>query len=77
MAAIPVLANLPAMKTPTYEDYLANPAAVRAQVERAANRARAEAVYIHALVPFARFCGRLTAVRGIRVQLDPRPALAR
>jgi hypothetical protein len=77
MAAIPAAANLPGMKTPTYEDYLADPAAVRAELHRAATRARDEAIYRHAIVPFARFCGRLLAVRGIRMQLDPRPLVAR
>jgi hypothetical protein len=33
------------MKTPTYEDYLANPSAVMEQVYRQAHRERAEAVH--------------------------------
>jgi len=77
MAAIPVLANLPAMKTPTYQDYLVNPEAVRAQVQRAASHARSHAVYHYAIAPLVRFCGSVIAVRGIRMQLDPRSELAR
>jgi hypothetical protein len=77
MAAIPAAANLPGMKTPTYEDYLANPAAVRAELHRAATRARTQALYQQVIVPLARLCGRLVAVRGMRMQLDPRQAVAR
>jgi hypothetical protein len=62
------------MNTPTYADYLADPAAVRADLQRAASRARAIAMYQHGLMPLARFCGRLIAVRGLRMQLDPRLA---
>lgn len=39
------------MKTPTYEDYLANPSAVLEQVERQARRERAEAVHQLIVVP--------------------------
>ena len=62
------------MKTPTYEDYLANPAAVRADVHRAASRARAEAMYVHGLASLARFCAVLVSIRGLKLQLDPRAA---
>ena len=72
IAAIPVAANLPAMEHLTYETYLADPSAAYAQIQRAAGRARAEALYRHVLEPLARFCGRLTAIRGVRMQLDPR-----
>jgi hypothetical protein len=60
------------MKNPTYETYLADPSAAHAQIQRAASRARAEAVHRHVLAPLARFCGRLTAIRGVRLRLDPR-----
>ena len=42
------------MKTPTYEDYLANPAAVVEQVEREAHRARAAAVHEFIVAPLMR-----------------------
>jgi hypothetical protein len=60
------------MKNLTYLAYLADPSAAHAQVQRAASRARAEAVYRHVLAPLTRFCGRLTAIRGMRLQVDPR-----
>jgi hypothetical protein len=43
------------MKTPTYQDYLANPSAVLEQVHREARRARAEAVHYFIVAPLVRF----------------------
>jgi hypothetical protein len=71
MAAIPVAANLPLMKNIAYETYLADPA-VREGIEHAARRAQAIALHRYLIAPLVRFCGRLTAVRGVRLQLDPR-----
>jgi hypothetical protein len=59
------------MKTITYETYLAD-AAVREGIVRAARRAQATAVYEYLMKPLVLFCGRLSAVRGVRLQLDPR-----
>jgi hypothetical protein len=39
------------MKTPTYQDYLANPTAVLERVERQARRERAEAVHDFIVAP--------------------------
>jgi hypothetical protein len=61
------------MKKLTYQDYLADPLAVTAQVRQEAQRARAQAVQRHFLAPLARLCGRLLAIRGVRLHLDPRP----
>lgn len=61
------------MKTITYETYLAD-SSVREAIEREARRAQAIAVQEYLIEPLVRFCGRLTAVRGVRLQLDPRPA---
>jgi hypothetical protein len=63
----------PPMTQPTYDDYLADPLA-REAIERAARHARALALQKHLFAPLARFCGRLTAVRGFRLRLDPRAA---
>ena len=71
MAAIRAAANLPAMKNVTYETYLAEPA-VREQIAAAARRAQAFAMHRYLLQPLVRFCGRLIAVRGFRLRLDPR-----
>lgn len=46
------------MKTPTYQDYLANPTAVLEQVERQARRERAEAVHDFIVAPLMRLCER-------------------
>lgn len=73
MAAIPVAANLPPMKNVTYETYLAD-SAVREAIEREARRAQAIAVHQYLIQPLVRFCGSLTAARGVRMQLDPRTA---
>lgn len=61
------------MKTLTYETYVTDPA-VREAVLRAALRARSEALSLHLVLPLARFCGRLLAIRGVRMRLDPRAA---
>jgi hypothetical protein len=71
MAAIPVAANLPPMKNIAYDTYLADPD-VRDGIERAARRAQAIAVHQYLIKPLVLFCGSLTAVRGVRLQLDPR-----
>jgi hypothetical protein len=42
------------MKTPTYQDYLANPAAVMEQLERTARRERAAAVHELIVAPLMR-----------------------
>jgi acyl-[acyl carrier protein]--UDP-N-acetylglucosamine O-acyltransferase len=60
------------MKNLTYEAYLADPLAAHAQIQRAASRGRAAAVHQYVIAPLARFCGQLSAVRGVRLQLDPR-----
>jgi len=60
------------MKTPTYEDYLANPAAVREQVERQARRERAEAVYRFFIAPLIRLFMRTPSKPALRLQ--PRSA---
>jgi hypothetical protein len=65
------------MENLTYQAYLADPATAHTQIQRAASRARVEAVYRHVIAPMARFCGRLTAIRGVRLQLDPRVAAAK
>lgn len=71
MAAIPVAANLPLMKNIAYETYLTDPS-MRERIERSARRAQAIAVHQYLIEPLVRFCGSLTAVRGVRLQLDPR-----
>lgn len=53
------------MKTPTYEDYLLNPAAVMEQVTRTAHRERAEAAHRFIVAPVLRF---LTRVKPASVQ---------
>src|SRR5262245_46647477 len=63
----------PPMTEPTYNDYLTDPLA-REAIERAARNARALALQKHLFVPLARLCGRLTAVRGVSLRLDPRLA---
>jgi orotidine-5'-phosphate decarboxylase len=73
MAAIPVAANLPSMKNITYETSLVDSSA-REEIERAARRAQAMALRQYVMGPLVRFCGSLTAVRGFRLQLDPRVA---
>jgi hypothetical protein len=60
------------MKNLSYETYLADPQSVREQIERAARRMRAEALKRTLFEPLAAFCGRLLAVRGVRLLLDPR-----
>jgi hypothetical protein len=62
------------MKNLTYETYLTDPAAVVAQVRRDARRARALAVHRYLIWPLARFCAMLLAIRGVKLQLDPRAA---
>lgn len=60
------------MKTPTYEDYLADPSAVTHEVRLEAQRARALAVQRYILAPITRLCGELLAIRGVKIYLDPR-----
>ena len=74
IAAKPVAANLPGMKNLTYEKYLAEPA-LREQIAAAARRAQAIAMHRYLLQPLVRFCGRLVAVRGFKLRLDPRVAV--
>jgi hypothetical protein len=62
------------MEKLTYNDYLADPMAAQARIQRAASRSRAEAVGGYVFVPLARFCARLVAVRGVKLWLDPRVA---
>ena len=50
------------MKTPTYQDYLANPAAVMEQVERQARRERAAAVRQFIVAPLMRLFKRTPAL---------------
>jgi hypothetical protein len=59
------------MKKLTYETYLTDPSAVAAQVRLDASRARALAVHRYVLMPLARFCGELLAIRGVKLHLDP------
>jgi hypothetical protein len=61
------------MKNLSYDTYLTEPA-VREQIIAAARRAQAIAIQRYLLAPLMRFCGRLTALRGVRLQLDPRVA---
>lgn len=49
------------MKKPTYQDYLANPAAVREQVERQARRERVEAMHDFIVAPLMRLLKRALA----------------
>jgi len=72
IAAIPVAANLTAMKNLTYADYLADPEATLERIQREARRARVEAIGQYLLEPLARLCGRLLAIRGVKLYLDPR-----
>jgi hypothetical protein len=65
------------MKKLTYEDYLADPSAVTARIQLGAQRDRARAVQRYLLAPLARFCGRLLAIRGVKLRLDPRAAASR
>ena len=64
------------MKTPTYEEYLADPSAVIAQVQLEAQHERARAVHRYLIEPLARACGKLLAIRGVKVYLDPRPMVS-
>ena len=59
------------MKTLTYEDYLADPLAVLGRIQLQAQHARALAIHRYIVAPAARACGRLLAIRGIRLRLDP------
>jgi hypothetical protein len=65
------------MKKLSYEDYLADPAAALGRIQRAAQRTRVEAVTEHLFVPLAQLCGRLLAIRGVKLRLDPRVSAAR
>ena len=62
------------MKNLTYESYLADPQSARQQIEREARRMRAQALKSALFEPLAAFCGRLLAIRGVRLRLDPRQA---
>jgi hypothetical protein len=64
------------MKNLTYETYLSNPSEVHAQIQRAASRDRADAAHRYVIGPVVRFCGQLIAIRGVRLQLDPRVGAA-
>jgi hypothetical protein len=64
------------MKNLTYESYLADPQSVQERIQREARRSRAQALNRALFEPLAAFCGRLLAVRGIRLRLDPRQAVA-
>jgi hypothetical protein len=64
------------MKKLTYETYLADPLRVREQILDEARRMRAETLKRTIFDPFAAFCGRLLAIRGVRLWLDPRQPLA-
>jgi hypothetical protein len=63
------------MRNLTYETYLANPQAVQERIELEARRMRAQALQSAVFEPLAAFCGRLLAIRGIRLRLDPRQAV--
>ena len=64
------------MKNLTYETYLADPQRVQEQILGEARRLRAETLKRTFFQPFASFCGRLLAIRGVRLRLDPRQPLA-
>jgi hypothetical protein len=64
------------MKNLTYQDYLADPAAALERIQREAQRARTEAVSRYLFEPLTRFCGRLLAIRGVKMHLDPRLTMA-
>ena len=64
------------MKNLTYQAYLADPQGVQDRIEFRARQMRAEALKRTFFRPFAAFCGRLLAIRGIRLRLDPRQPLA-
>ena len=57
------------MKTPTYQDYLAD-FSTREQIEHAARRARIQTIRQYVVQPLIRFCGsllRLPTVSGARI----------
>jgi len=60
------------MKKLTYEAYLADPQSVHERIEHQARRMRAEALKRAFFDPLAAFCGRLLAIRGVTLLLDPR-----
>ena len=64
------------MKNLTYEAYLADPQAVQGQIELEARRMRTQALKSAVFEPLAAFCGWLLAIRGLRLRLDPRQAVA-
>ena len=64
------------MKKLTYQAYLADPRGVQDQIEFEARRMRAAALKRSLFDPLAAFCGRLLAIRGARLLLDPRQAVA-
>jgi hypothetical protein len=64
------------MKKLTYETYLADPQRVQEQILDEARRMRAEALKRSFFDPFAAFCGRLLAIRGVKLLLDPRQPVA-
>jgi len=63
------------MENLTYQTYLTDPAA-RTRIADAARSARAAAGYRYLVLPLVQFCGRLVAVRGVRLHLDPRETAA-
>jgi hypothetical protein len=64
------------MKKLTYETFLADPRAVQDQIEFEARRMRSAALKAMFFDPLAAFCGRLLAIRGARLLIDPRRPVA-
>lgn len=64
------------MKNLTYETYFADPQLAQEQIELEARRMRAEALKRTFFDPLAAFCGRLLAIRGVKLMLDPRRPVA-
>ena len=64
------------MKKLTYDTYLADPQRVQEQILDEARRMRAEALKRTLFDPLAAFCGRLLAIRGVKLLLDPRQPVA-
>jgi hypothetical protein len=64
------------MKNLTYETYLADPQRAQEQILDEARRMRARALKRAFFEPLAAFCGRLLAIRGVKLLLDPRQPVA-
>ena len=60
------------MRNLTYETYLADPQGMQEQILGEARRMRAEALSRALFEPLAAFCGRVLAIRGVKLRLDPR-----